>query len=139
MGDGKGDNRRPMGCGVLFLLFALYLFWPLILMVTSSLFYSLRDVWPNIRIPLTILVLGGAIWFFIRWLTYRSRMSYESIQKLVWETGARYARQKGVRPTAARTRHYEAPGYTVSDFIDRYGISRQMDRELLREYKRAFR
>ena len=34
---------------------------------------------------------------------------------------------------------FEAPGYTMSDFVDRYGISKEMDRELIREYRRAFR
>ena len=34
---------------------------------------------------------------------------------------------------------FEAPGYTVSDYVDRCGISRQMDYHLQREYRKAFR
>ena len=139
MDDNRGSNRGTIGCGVFFVLFALYLLWPILSMILSALFYAVRDVWPQMRIPLIIVTAAFALWVFFKRLLYGRKMSYESIQELVWKTGERYARQQGVRPTAARNRRWEAPGYTVSDFIDRYGISPQMDRELIREYKRAFR
>ena len=139
MENKQRENRGTIGCGMFFMLFALYLLWPIIRMIVVSLAYSVKDVWPHIRVPALMIAGAWVLWMVFRRLVFGRRMSFENIQKLVWETGERYAKQQGIRTSSAQVRHWEAPGYTVSDFIDRYGISPQMDRELVREYKNAFR
>ena len=139
MEDKQRENRGTIGCGLFFMLFSLYLLWPLIRMLAVSIFYSVKDTWPHIRIPALAAFGAWVLWSIFSRLFFGRKMSYENIQKLVWETGERYARQQGIRVESSQIRRWEAPGYTVSDFIDRYGISPQMDRELVREFKRAFR
>ena len=137
--DGRKGGKGTAGCGLFFMLFLLYLLWPLILLIVRAVFNAAAGIWPSARIP--VLIIAGAffLWVLIKRSTYGRGMPYEKIQKLVWSAGARYARQQGLGSGSASEGRFEAPGYTVSDFIDRYGISPQMDRELIREYRKAFK
>lgn len=137
--EDNGRKKVTIGCAFLFVLFLLYFSWPLLVIFIRAAALAAAETWPIIRIPVLVAIGAWVLWMIIKRASGGSRMSYERIQRLVWNTGARYAQKNGLGSGPALERRFEAPGYTVSDFIDRYGISPQMDRELIREYRQAFR
>ena len=138
-----GRNKKPVNLvtilfGLLVLSQIIPAVWPLVrqlLRLISNIFTTLPKA-----VSVVILTVLGA-WVLMQ-LARRFGFGYPldiyQVRRIVYRTGRRYAIRNGMAPEDIPP-GFEAPGYSVSEFIDRCGISFRMDIALIREYNRAFR
>ncbi len=138
-----GRNKKPVNLvtilfGLLVLSQLIPEIWPLILRLLRLISNIFTTLPKGVSVVILTLLGAWALWLLAKRFGFGYPLDIYQVRRIVYRTGRRYAINNGMDPEDIPP-GFEAPGYSVSEFIDRCGISFRMDMALIREYNRAFR
>ena len=138
-----GRNKKPVNLvtilfGLLVLSQLIPEIWPLILRLLRLISNIFTTLPKGVSVVILTLLGAWALWLLAKRFGFGYPLDIYQVRRIVYRTGRRYAIKNGMDPEEIPP-GFEAPGYSVSEFIDRCGISFRMDMALIREYNRAFR
>ena len=138
-----GKNKKPVNLvtilfGLLVLSQLIPEIWPLILRLLRLISNIFTTLPKGVSVVILTLLGAWALWLLAKRFGFGYPLDIYQVRRIVYRTGRRYAIKNGMVPEEIPP-GFEAPGYSVSEFIDRCGISFRMDMALIREYNRAFR
>ena len=138
-----GKNKKPVNLvtilfGLLVLSQLIPEIWPLILRLLRLISNIFTTLPKGVSVVILTLLGAWALWLLAKRFGFGYPLDIYQVRRIVYRTGRRYAIKNGMDPDEIPP-GFEAPGYSVSEFIDRCGISFRMDMALIREYNRAFR
>ena len=138
-----GRNKKPVNLvtilfGLLVLSQLIPEIWPLILRLLRLISNIFTTLPKGVSVVILTVLGAWALWLLAKRFGFGYPLDIYQVRRIVFRTGRRYAIKNGMDPEEIPP-GFEAPGYSVSEFIDRCGISFRMDMALIREYNRAFR
>ena len=98
----------------------------------------LSAMWP-LLVMLLVLIVVLKLYRSRQKRLYGAPLEYEQAKKMVREVAKRYAKANGLSLTPQELERFEAPGFGLSDYIDRAGICPAMEKQLRSDFENAYR